>query len=283
MTTGADLAAELSDVHSPANDGFVVRPVPDAPNYSIGRGSDGVIVLLTPPDDQPDPPTKLRTLTLEPRVRCLLQQQGMDNVEEDRGLVALRLSDPEMLAPFLAVAAALVRLLGPTPAPGQVSAGMRQLVKIFETSEAPRGSVLGLFGELLVIASGSDPGALVDAWHARVDNRFDFAAEGTRLEVKSTTKDVREHMFGLSQLKPVVGADVRVVSIMTTETGAGTSIGDLVARVERGLGGDARRQIKVHQQVAATLGADWARYLNHRFDEGQASQTLVVLDRKSVV
>lgn len=278
MTTGADLETELSQVLAPAEDGFVVRPVPSASGYSVGRGADGVIVLLTPPDDQPDPPTRLRAMTLEPKVLCRLQQAGTDAVEEERGLVAVRMLGQEMLAPFLAVAAALVRLLGPAPASGEVSAGMRRLVKIFEPSEAPRGSALGLFGELLVIASGSDPGALVDAWHARVDNRFDYAAEGTRLEVKTTTKDVREHMFELHQLKPVPGADARIASMMTTETGAGTSIGDLVARVEQGLRGDAQRQVKVHQQVAATLGADWVRYLGYRFDEAQALQTLVVLN-----
>jgi hypothetical protein len=277
MTTGTDLEHELGRVLPPGDGGFVVRPVPSAPQYSIGRGRDSVVVLLTPPDEQPDPPTTLRALTLHPRVRCRVQQQGQAEVEEERGLVSLRLLDQEMLAPFLAVAAAVVRLLGPSPPPGAVSAGMRRLVKIFESSEAPRGSVLGLFGELLVIASAIAPAALIDAWHARVDDRFDFAAEGSRLEVKTTTKDIREHMFNLRQLKPVLGTDVRFASIMTTETGAGTSIGDLVSRVEQALG-DPQRQIKLHQEVAATLGADWGHYLSHRFDEVQAEQTLVVLD-----
>jgi hypothetical protein len=278
MTASADLAAELEQVTSPASGGFVVRPVPSAPGYSIGRGEDAVVVLLTPPDDQPDPPTRLKSLTLEPRIHLVLEQQGARPVKEERGLVSLRLADPEILDPFLAVAAALVRLLGPMPAPGEVSAGMRRLVKVFDRTEAPRGSVLGLFGELVVIATSKDPRALVDAWHVRVDEKFDFAAAGSRLEVKTTTKGVREHMFGLRQLKPVPGADVRIASIMTTETSAGTSIGDLVTRVEAALGGDADRQVKVHQQVAMTLGSDWPQYLSHSFDEVQAAQSLVVLD-----
>lgn len=275
--TGADLVSELKGVVPPAESGFSVRDVPDSPGYKIGRGVYGVVALLTPPDPMPEPPTRLRTLQLDPRVRVALEDRSGTS-EAEHGLVQLTLEDDQLLEPFLGVAATIIRLLGSSPGPGEVSAGMRRLVKIFESQEAPRGSVLGLFGELLVIATASDAGALVDAWHARVDNRFDFADEGSRLEVKTTTKDVREHMFGLRQLKPVAGAEVRIASLMTTETSAGTSIGDLVARVEGRLGGDPMRQVKVHQQVAATLGNDWVRYLSHSFDEVQAEATLLILD-----
>jgi hypothetical protein len=278
MTTGTALGVELAGVAAPAGGGYTVRQVPSATGYCIGRGADGVVVLLTPPDPQPDPPTRLRSLTLEPRIRLRLEDDKSGARQEERGLVELRPTEPAILEPFLAVAAALVRLLGPDPQPGDVSAGMRRLVKIFDRTEPPRGSVLGLFGELLVIATSADPGALVDAWHARVDQRFDFSADGSRLEVKTTEKDVRVHTFELHQLKPPAGATLRIASVMTTETHAGTSIESLIEKVQDVLGGDADRQVKVHQQVAATLGSDWIHHLGHRFDETQAKETLAVID-----
>jgi hypothetical protein len=278
MTTGSQLASEMAQVIAPAGTGYTVRPVPGLAGYSVGRGADGVVVVLTPPDKHPDPPTRLRSLTLDPQVRLRLEDPNGQVVEEDRGLIALRSSDQTILEPFLAVAAAVIRLLGDNPEPGAVSAAMRRLVKIFDRTEPPRGSVLGLFGELCVIAASNDPASLVDAWHARVDQRFDFSADGSRLEVKTTQKDVREHVFGLPQLKPVAGATCRIASIMTTETDAGTSIGELIDKIHTRLAGDADRQVKVHQQVAAALGSDWVLNLGHRFDQTQAEDTMVVLD-----
>lgn len=190
----------------------------------------------------------------------------------------LSLEDDEMLEPFLGVAATIVRLLGASPAPGEVSAGMRRLVKIFDPSQPPRGSVLGLWAELHIIIESSSPAALVDAWHAHVDARFDFSAEGSRLEAKATTKGERVHMFNLRQLKPVVGSKVVVASVMTTETNAGCSVGELVQQLEALLAGDGARQMKVHTQVADTLGSDWVRHLGRRFDQTQARESLVLLD-----
>lgn len=277
VVSGGDLVAELKQVSAPTSSGFSVRDVPAAAGYKIGRGADGVIALLTPPDSQPEPPTKLRTLRLAPQVRVRLEDADGTSTEADHGLVELQLEDEEMLEPFLGVAATIIRLLGPSPAPGAVSAGMRRLVRIFDPAQPPRGSVLGLWAELLLMATSTDPAALVDAWHAHVDQRFDFSADGSRLEVKATTKGEREHHFNLRQLKPVAGADVVVASVMTTETDAGTSIAELVDWLQRRLSGDSARQVKVHTQVAETLGSDWARHQGRRFDERQGEESLAFL------
>ena len=275
--TGPDLIAELLQVVPPATIGFTVRDVPGAPGYKVGRGVGGVVALLTPPDSHPEPPTRLRTLQLDPRIRVSLEEEDGSTNEVDHGLVQLQLDDEEMLEPFLGVAATIVRLLGPSPAPGAVSTAMRRLVAIFDPAEPARGSVLGLWAELLVIGCSDEPWTLVDAWHAHVDARFDFSAEGSRLEVKATTKTDRIHMFNLRQLKPVTGAEVVIASVMTTETGAGTSVAELVARLERRLAGDGPRQMKVHTQVAEILGADWARHVGRRFDERQGDESLAFL------
>lgn len=278
---GSDLLAVLNEVAAPVGSGFSVRDIKSAPTYKIGRGAGGVIALLTPPDPLPEPPTRLRALKLDPRVRVSIREAGT-TVEVEHGLVQLLLVDDELLEPFLGVAAAIIRLLGPSPGPGEVSAGLRRLVRIFDPTQPPRGSVLGLWAELLLVLSSSDVPAMVDAWHAHVDARFDFSAEGSRLEVKATTRDDRVHEFNLRQLRPGVGLEVMVASLMTTETGAGTPIGGLVSRLENCLANDASRQMKVHQQVAETLGADWARDMGRKFDVAQAAQSLALFDPADV-
>lgn len=275
-----DLETLLEPLPEPDGSGYNVAPVPEASGYRVGRGTAGSVVLLTPPDADPDPPTRLRMLALDPRVRCRLQDASGLVTEQDQGLVEFRPDDEALLVPFLEVAAALVRLLGASPGPGEVSRGMQLLVRLFEEDRAGSGSVLGLWGELLFLLQAEDPDSLVDAWHASTDDRFDFSTEGSRFEVKTTTRPDRVHQFNLAQLLPVDGAVVRVVSVMTTVTDAGTSVQELVARLETRL--LPPRQMKVHAQVAATLGSSWMTEISKRFDETQASASVRVLDASAV-
>lgn len=277
MTTGNELGELLGQITAPTETGFSVAVIPGHADFRIGRGIDGVLVLLTPADPDPDPPTKLRRLSLDPRLTCWLSGPDQSDEEGVFGVVQFRPDDDTLVEAYLDVVAALVRLLGDNPQPGEVSTSMRRLVALFESNAAMRGSVLGLWAEILAMIESSDPAALVDAWHAHVDARFDFSAPGSRLEVKATTRDVRVHQFSLPQLQPVAGSVITVLSIMTTETHAGTSIGQLVTRLEHLLAGDPARQMKLHEQVADVLGADWPNHLEHRFDEQQARESALLL------
>lgn len=282
MTDGSDLLACLEHLQPPQQGGYNVVPVPGQQGYRVGRGVDGQVVVLTPPDPDPDPPKTLLHLSLAPRMRCRVEDASGQVRDEDWGLIAFQPDDRALVEPFLEVAAALIRLLGPDPAPGQVSQGMRRLVRLFDRNRSATGDVLGLWGELLTILQVAEPAPLVDAWHAKVDARFDFATEGERLEVKTTGRSQRVHRFSLEQLLPVDGTRTRIVSIMTTQTAAGTSVRDLVRRLESQLAGDPERQLQVHDQVAATLGPAWMHEVTVRFDEHQAIGSLRVLDAQSV-
>jgi hypothetical protein len=282
MTTGLELRAALDQVTPPADTGFSVLPVPSARSFQIGRGADGAIALLTPADQAPEPPTRLKHLALDPRLRCRIEGADGSVLENEYGVVQFYADDDRLAQPFLDVAAAIIRLLGESPAAGEVSTAMRRLVRLFDRTDPARGSVLGLWAELLIVDRSTDPVRMVDAWHAYVDARFDFAAPGSRLEVKATTRDVRAHMFSLSQLEPVDGIAVVVASLVTTETSLGTSLAELVSRVEKRLDGDGARQMKIHEQVATVLGPDWVRHVDRRFDEKQAQNSLVLLAAERV-
>lgn len=282
MITGAALRTVLDGVTQPHEGGFNVVDASPGSAFKVGRGSDGSVVLLTPPDTAPEAPTHLEIVRLDPRIRCTTTRADGLSSEQDHGLVEFLEHDEALLTAFLEVAAALIRLLGPDPAPGEVSKSMRQVVNLFATARARRSEVLGLWAELLVISLSSDPATMVDAWHTSIDDRFDFAAPGERVEVKATTRSDRVHHFNLVQLLPVEQARTAVVSIMTTRTGVGTTTGALVARLEGRLAGDPYRQMKIHLQVAETLGSDWMHQMHSAFDETQAKDSLRVLEAEGV-
>ncbi len=275
MISGGDLSRALDRASVP-DSGFNVVSLTQARPYKVGWNSQSGVVLLTPPDASPGPPTRLKRLSLDPRLHCRIEEFGRGVTEADVGIVQLTLDDGRLLEPFLDVAAAFIRVLGPNPGPGQVSASMRRLVRLFEGTDAPRGTALGLWAELLIIATSSDVSRLVSAWHSHVDDRFDFAEPADRLEVKATTKGTRLHSFSLQQLGKVEGATTSFASIMTTQTQAGTSISDLVHQIEEHLAGDAAAQLRVHEVVAQTLGPNWSLERDASFDEVEAAATLQV-------
>ncbi|MCO7237919.1 PD-(D/E)XK motif protein [Aeromicrobium sp. CnD17-E] len=282
MTTGEELVEALNSIKPGAEPGFDVLDVASAPGFKIGRDADDSVVLLTPADTSPEPPTQLWRLSLDPSIMLSVRHPDGSTEKGEYGLVRLRLGEAEYLEPFLQVVANLVRVIGSSPGPGEVSIAMRRMVRLFDASPNPRGSVLGLWGELLTICESEAPAELVDAWHASVYDNFDFAASGSRLEVKTTTGTGRRHIFSLEQLLPVPGATVTIVSITTTETAAGTSVEDLISRTKNLLDTDPVRQMRVHEVVAQTLGAEWARHVDHRFDEDQAIQSLRFLPAPAV-
>jgi hypothetical protein len=64
----------------------------------------------------------------------------------------------------------------------------------------------------------------------------------------------------------VDGCTQNVVSVMADETDSGTSVADLVDQLRVRLAATPDRQMKVLEQVAGILGADWPRTARRRFD-----------------
>lgn len=270
------LRATLDFVSAPGSSGFNAVAFPGAVGYRLGRGPEGSVAVMTPPDADPQPAVSLRRLTLAPRVLCSIQGPDGDTVEADVGLIDFRDDSVDLVDHFLRVASTLVESLGPEPGPRAVSRAMQRLLKLFESSIPPRGSVVGVWGELLTAVMSSDPVAMVDAWHAQVDDRFDFAAEGSRLEIKTTTRVNRVHRFNLPQLLLVDGAEQHVVSVMTTEAQPGTSVGDLVDELSALV--PVPQQLKLLEQVATILGPDWPQTAGRTFDRDSGLAGLAIFE-----
>lgn len=276
MTTAQELRECYDEVEATDEVGFDVVDVPSAAGFKLGQTKGAALVLLTPADASPEPPTRLQRVSLEPSAQLRIRHVGGRVEEGHWGVVQLNLGELEYLDTFLAVIANVIDVIGAKPEPGQVSIAMRRLVRLFDPTSTPRGSVVGLWGELLVLNSASDSNEMLDSWHSDVDDRFDFAAQGSRLEVKTTTRTERKHMFSLEQLLPVGGATTSIASVMTTETLAGTTVQQLISDAEELFATDPSRQMRIHEVVAATLGAEWFKHVHHAFDAKQAVETLMI-------
>lgn len=260
--------------------GYSVTTWSGSEPFRIGKSDQGHAVLFTPADPDPDPPSELRRLKLAPRVQ-LRFSDGSEFHEEFVGMVEFHDDDTSLVRHFLSVATMFADLLGADPRPGDVSRSMRRLVRLFEPQAAKRGSIVGLWGELLLICGSADIPYMVDSWHSDADDQFDFSAAGARLEVKTTTGRDRVHSFRLHQLLPVEATETHIASIVTTPTDAGKSVADLIEFLQDALASDPDRQLKLFQQVTEVLGGEWDG-VNKRFDQNQALASLRILDAETI-
>ncbi len=102
---------------------------------------------------------------------------------------------------------------------------------------------VGLFGELLFLqylVSRIGPTEALSSWQGPMSEEHDFVFPSLHLELKSTTSERRRHVIaGLSQMVPLKGTQLMVVSIQLTRSVpiAGETLSDLVDRTRHSLSG----------------------------------------------
>lgn len=71
---------------------------------------------------------------------------------------------------------------------------MNQLIELFRAIAKPaRKSLQGLWAELFLISRAHQPAILVNAWHTVVEDRYGFAVDNQRIEVKGFSGQIRQH------------------------------------------------------------------------------------------
>ncbi|QIM54764.1 PD-(D/E)XK motif protein [Hydrogenophaga crocea] len=157
----------------------------------------------------------------------------------------------------------------------EADAVVEALLELFRKMAAPaEKSVVGLWGELLLIHLAEDPNSFVDAWHSRATDAFDFEFETQRIEVKSTERALRQHEFSLKQVRPGRDGDL-IASVTLSRSSNGKTVLDLARLISARL--DERRQTKFWGLLVQTLGEDAESADEHLFELAGATDSLVFI------
>jgi Putative PD-(D/E)XK family member, (DUF4420) len=227
-------------------------------------------------------PILLQNLRVMFGIQCSLSFAG-----QTRSVSAVAvecLSDaPALQAYFLTTAGNALESLGDEVSPDELVTAVDALVSLFQKlSRPPRRHAQGLFGELLVIEQSSDAAAFVQSWHNDTMERFDFAIDDVRLEVKTTAARARRHEFSLEQCLPPPGTSGLLVSLFVETSGGGVSVRELMERVESRIANRPELVVKLYAEVADSLGAGLREGLDERFDEQLALASLAIFDLSAI-
>ncbi|POH73077.1 PD-(D/E)XK motif protein [Arthrobacter glacialis] len=166
--------------------------------------------------------------------------------------LSLSWRQPGLLGVFCSVVAGLVSTLSDEPAQSEVDQILLDYVRLLSRRDyATREVVLGLWGELRVIAQSSHPQKLFSAWRSDQRSLFDFVTDELKFEVKTTESSKDIHDFSHKQLTVDRDGSV-IVSIGVISSNAGESLSDLIDAILSGLEFSDRRELIA--RVGETLG-----------------------------
>lgn len=143
-------------------------------------------------------------------------------------VVRLNDSDPDLVHVFLRLLEVAFLELRPNFSNRSIRREIVRLADLFRRAESEFSDIVGLWGELHLIALSRHKEKAVQSWCSNPNAKFDFVSSKFSLEVKSTLRSRRTHRFSLEQLRPASDHPHFIASLLLLEKPAGLTVGSLV-------------------------------------------------------
>ncbi len=216
---------------------------------------------------------KLQNVSVMFDIKCKIQQNG-NLIERIFTAVCFIGKDISLKKYFLKLCSTLIEDLGNTPTHEEVRKEITRFIELFRLATEPQTKkIQGLWAELLLIAESKEPADLVRCWHSIPEEKFDFNNGEERIEVKSSSNNLRLHNFSLDQLHSPTGTKTIIASIFVRQVSTGKSIATLSSEILARLT-DIELIGKVQLQIALTLGKTIIDSMNLKFDYEFAKDSL---------
>jgi hypothetical protein len=237
------------------------------------QGQACLLVLTTSSAQTSPSPLRLENLTvqhgIEGRVRT-----GKGLTEGVFSLISLRTSEKLLVDIFLRFAAAFVQSYSRQPTASEVSFELQRLVNLFQNLRRPATKTIqGLWAEVFLIASREMPSRWINGWHTDPMGLHDFVFGNTRVEVKSTMAHERAHRFSHEQLSAPAGVKLFIASLQLERSNRGISVFDLADALHKKV--SPEESLLLDTLIASTLGTDYAKASDIRFDTHRATDSLL--------
>jgi Putative PD-(D/E)XK family member, (DUF4420) len=250
--------------------------IPWRPADFIARNlNDEPLLLIAGDALSGHPAIQLRHLRVDFGARCRISEQGGTEAEGDFVVITGQDLTPELLTLFLRVMDSLLRTLPDRPHLPEVREAVHHIAELFRALEVPaRRNAQGFWAELFVILASGNTTHWLRAWRSTAREKFDFAFDTVRVDVKSGQSSRRLHSFSLEQLVPPEGSTAYVASVLVRQSASGVGILGLTDRLANEVAEHGELVDKIWRNAAETLGRDFSELMDLRFDEAHAQQTL---------
>jgi hypothetical protein len=222
-----------------------------SPLVGIGRDSEGRIVLVLPAQNDVSG-FQTEYAEFDPSCNVFIEEtdEALPSVATLR--CAIDRHSEEKLQALAAIIKGIAELQEDYGRCGKAIHEMKDFFNNNFHANIPASKIVGLIGELLVIAKSSDKNYFVGLWHSSADASFDFSSGNSRVEVKTTRSLNRIHQFSSNQISESLQATVFVASVSLQVVEKGMSFGSLVKVILADLNTNMKK--KFMECVIETIG-----------------------------
>ena len=265
---------------------FIVIPISNT-NHKIGVSKEKYpkFFICTNDTASTTPNTTLDILSIEYNLSCTFVDENNIKMPHHYTVITLQSTDQILQEDFFDIVVMILNRMSPIPSKREIAIEVENLISIFSAMTCPpRKKIQGLWTELLVIERSYMPEILIKAWHNIPTAKYDFVMGRDKVEVKSTSSEIRKHHFSLDQLSPSQHSRVIIASAIVRESAQckeGLSVRDLYNKISNKINSiDA--QMHMMKVIAETIGKDIHRLNEIFFDYVEACDTLRFYDSKDI-
>lgn len=202
-------------------------------SIGVGRDSSGKQVLVLPSDSQVAAFDK-KYASFSPLVSA--EVRGEETVSGMYAILECKfdVSNPNEAKTLAGVFSGLLEVNETFASAGLSIWAMKRIFEHGLLAPDPQ-NLIGLIGELSVIAASPVKALMVEAWHNQNDSVYDFSRNDKRVEVKTTKSPIRHHHFSSNQLPGPSKTSVSIASVNLMVTEIGQTLSDLYSTVISGL------------------------------------------------
>ena len=262
-------------------DVYVVESYPNFPGNKIGLDSYGNVVILANTIN-----TKAlrfneshsENLSVFYDLNCNVL---IDGIKSSNNYSVLILKDKRLLYYFISLFEIIMEKLSLDLELNTFKEEIDNLRMLFNRLSNPAvTTIMGLWGEMFLIETSSDPLYLINAWHKSSTDIVDFNDGFEKVEVKTTTKSLRIHNFSHSQLKKIINPNTMIASIMTSEIDNGISVNDLIESIKSRVSGLEASVLL--SKVLDVLGTNLKYASEIKFDYSTALNSIRYYDSQDI-
>jgi|TARA_Y100000389_G_scaffold165556_1_gene169793 hypothetical protein len=200
--------------------------------HRLGKNYNGLpsILINTKKNNESVAPYKGMSIRLRFNINCKIHEE---NEKQNYTILSCISKDEQIIKIFLDICQTTISQLGKEPTPKEISEKTQMLIDLFKEMPNKLSSIVGLWGELFLIASSRNIPKSLEAWHQHAEDKYDFYDNNEALEVKCTSKTDRKHTFKHDQLVSNL-KDHYVASIMISDDPIkGLSVVDLYEDIKK--------------------------------------------------
>jgi len=200
--------------------------------HRLGKNYKGQpsILINTKKNNESVAPYRGMSIRLRFNINCKIHEE---NEKQNYTILSCISNDEQIIKIFLDICQTTISQLGKEPTPKEISEKTQMLIDLFKEMPNKLSSIVGLWGELFLIASSKNITKCLEAWHQHAEDKYDFYDNNEALEVKCTSQTDRKHKFKHDQLVSNLKEHYVASIMISDDPNKGLSVVDLYEDIKK--------------------------------------------------